>query len=132
MMGSILRSGVNASALLLVAALTLAACGDKKPAAPAAPAVSPAAPAADAKAKADTEAAAKEKEAMETAVDAYVYGYPLVTMEYTRRPTNIEKSNFSADGPSRNARTPTHRSDGHRAQRGQPIPSWARCPKEPG
>ena len=31
------------------------------------------------------ETAAKEKEALETGIDAYVYGYPLVTMEMTRR-----------------------------------------------
>ena len=30
-------------------------------------------------------AAAKEKEALDNAVEAYVYAYPLVTMEYTRR-----------------------------------------------
>ena len=48
-------------------------------------------PAADAaKDKAIAEAAAKEKEALDTAVDAYVYAYPLVTMEYTRRAsTNV-------------------------------------------
>jgi hypothetical protein len=99
MSSSPFRSSARASTLVLIAALGLAACGDKKPATPAAPAASqPAsAPAADAaKAKADAEAAAKEKEAMETAVDAYVYGYPLVTMEYTRRvSTNVEKSEGS-------------------------------------
>ncbi len=53
--------------------------------------------AADAKAKAEAEAkkaaeAAKELEAREIAMDAYVYGYPLVTMEITRRVmTNVEK-----------------------------------------
>ncbi|HET8724829.1 MAG TPA: DUF1254 domain-containing protein [Anaeromyxobacteraceae bacterium] len=37
-------------------------------------------------------AAAKEKEALEIGVDAYVYGYPLVTMEMTRRVmTNVAK-----------------------------------------
>ncbi len=36
--------------------------------------------------------AARAKEALEIALDAYVYGYPLVTMEYTRRVvTNVEK-----------------------------------------
>ena len=48
-----------------------------------------------AKAEADVkglEAVAKEKEAQETAVDAYIYAYPLVTMEITRRVmTNVEK-----------------------------------------
>src|SRR5215468_8169530 len=44
--------------------------------------------AADVKA---VEAAAKEKEAQDTAVEAYVYAYPLVTMEMTRRiMTNVE------------------------------------------
>jgi hypothetical protein len=43
---------------------------------------------ADAKAAA---AAAKEVEARETAIDAYIYAYPLVTMEITRRvTTNVE------------------------------------------
>jgi hypothetical protein len=43
---------------------------------------------ADAKA---AEAAAKEVEAREIAVDAYIYAYPLVTMEVTRRVlTNVE------------------------------------------
>jgi hypothetical protein len=45
--------------------------------------------AADAKA---VEAAAKEVEAREIAKDAYVYAYPLVTMEFVRRiSTNVEK-----------------------------------------
>ena len=39
------------------------------------------------------EAAVKEKETLETGIDAYVYGYPLVTMELTRRVmTNVPKS----------------------------------------
>jgi len=38
------------------------------------------------------EAATKEKEALEAGVDAYIYGYPLVTMEITRRvSTNVAK-----------------------------------------
>ena len=42
---------------------------------------------ADAKA---AEALVKEKEAQETGIDAYIYAYPLVTMEYTRRvSTNV-------------------------------------------
>src|SRR5215470_19948891 len=45
--------------------------------------------AADAKA---LEAAIKEKEAQEAAIDAYIYAYPLVTMEITRRAiTNVEQ-----------------------------------------
>ena len=53
--------------------------------------------AADVKAKAEADAkaaaaAAKELEAREIAMDAYVYAYPLVTMEITRRVmTNVEK-----------------------------------------
>lgn len=44
---------------------------------------------ADAKAAA---AAAKELEAREIAIDAYIYAYPLVTMEFTRRVmTNVDK-----------------------------------------
>ena len=38
------------------------------------------------------EAPAKEKEALETGIEAYVYGYPLVTVEMTRRvSTNVVK-----------------------------------------
>src|SRR5262245_18736748 len=38
------------------------------------------------------EAAAKELEAREVAIDAYIYAYPLVTMEITRRVmTNVDK-----------------------------------------
>ena len=53
--------------------------------------------AADVKAKAEAdakavEAAAKELEAREIAIDAYIFAYPLVTMEITRRvSTNVEK-----------------------------------------
>jgi hypothetical protein len=61
-------------------ATTLAACGGKTD---------------TAKTEKDTtaaEAAAKEKEAFETGIEAYVYGYPLVTMEMTRRVmTNVVK-----------------------------------------
>ncbi len=49
--------------------------------------------------KANTETAAKtdetdakEKEALEAGIEAYIYGYPLVTMEMTRRVmTNVAK-----------------------------------------
>ncbi len=65
----------------------VAACAQEAPRAPEAP--KPAAAAPDAAAI----AAAKEKEAQEIAVDAYVYGYPLVTMEMTRRVmTNVAKA----------------------------------------
>ena len=65
--------------LLAAVALGLAACGEQKPPAPA----------AKVDAAADSEKA-KEKVALETAIDAYVYGYPLITMEMTRRrSTNV-------------------------------------------
>jgi hypothetical protein len=54
------------------ALIGLAACG-KKSEAPAAAVPAPA------------ESSAEQKAAFDTAVDAYVFGYPLVTMEYTRR-----------------------------------------------
>jgi hypothetical protein len=39
------------------------------------------------------EAAVKEREARDTAIEAYIYAYPLVTMELTRRVmTNVEKA----------------------------------------
>jgi len=42
-------------------------------------------------------AAVKEKEAQKTAIDAYIYAYPLVTMELTRRVmTNAEQPEASA------------------------------------
>jgi len=53
--------------------------------------------AADAKAKTEADAkavadAAKEEEAKQIAMEAYVFAYPLVTMEYTRRvSTNVDK-----------------------------------------
>lgn len=66
--------------LFAVLALNLLGCGKKE------------APVDTSKEKATAESAAKEKEMLETAMDAYVYAYPLVTMEYTRRTlTNTEK-----------------------------------------
>ncbi len=73
---------------LVVIAAALVGCGQKID-----PAVEKAA--ADAKEKIVAEAKAaealvKEKEAQETGVEAYVYAYPLVTMELTRRvSTNV-------------------------------------------
>ena len=63
---------------IFVLAVMLVACGGKTE------------PAKTEKAKTETaakvdEAAAKEKEALETGIEAYIYGYPLVTMEMTRR-----------------------------------------------
>ena len=60
-------------AVVVTVALGLGACGEKKPAVDAT------------KEKASAEMAAKEKEALDTGMEAYVYAYPLVTMEYTRR-----------------------------------------------
>lgn len=60
------------SAILAGALLAVVACG-KKAEAPAAAAPAPAEPTAE------------QKAAFDTAVDAYVYGYPLVTMDTTRR-----------------------------------------------
>jgi hypothetical protein len=71
-------------------AATLASCGK-----PEEPKTDKAA--ADVKAKAEADAkmaadAAKELEAREAAVDAYIYAYPLVTMDITRRVmTNVDK-----------------------------------------
>ena len=60
--------------ILLTLALAFGACGKKEPA-------------QEAKKddKAAAESAVKEKEALDAAVEAYVYAYSLVTMEYTRR-----------------------------------------------
>ena len=69
----------------LFLAAMLVACGGKTE------------PAKTEKAKTDeaakaAEAAAKEKEALETGIEAYIYGYPLVTVEMTRRvSTNVVK-----------------------------------------
>ncbi len=84
----------NVSIWLIAAAMFgLAACGEQAPPAPPAAdaAKAQAAAEAEAKAKAAAEAAAaKEKEALAAAIDAYIYAYPLVTMEFTRRvSTNV-------------------------------------------
>jgi hypothetical protein len=74
------------SPLAFVAGALLALTACSKPP-PAPPAKSAAPPAVDA-----GKEAAREKEVQEAAVDAYVYGYPLVTMELTRRVmTNVTK-----------------------------------------
>jgi hypothetical protein len=83
--------------VLLAAAIT--SCGNKEEA-KVAKATENAAEkvAVDVKAKAEAdakaaEALAKEVEAREAAIDAYMYGYPLVTMELTRRVmTNVAGS----------------------------------------
>ncbi len=60
------------SAILAAGLLAVVACG-KKAEAPAAAAPAPAEPTAE------------QKAAFDTAIDAYVFGYPLVTMDITRR-----------------------------------------------
>jgi hypothetical protein len=73
--------------LLAAAALALASCSRQEEAK-----VEKVADKVAAEAKAAAENAAKELEAREIAVDAYVYAYPMVTMEITRRVmTNVEK-----------------------------------------
>jgi hypothetical protein len=73
--------------LIAAAALVLISCGKQEEAK-----VEKAAEQAAAEAKAAAENAAKELEAREIAIDAYVYAYPMVTMEVTRRVmTNVEK-----------------------------------------
>ncbi len=76
--------------LLAGAALVLASCGKQEEAK-----VEKAATEVKAKVEADAkavEAAAKELEAREIAIEGYIYAYPLVTMEITRRvTTNVEK-----------------------------------------
>ena len=58
---------------------------------------------------ADVKAAAKELEARETAIDAYMYAYPLVTMEMTRRVlTNVEKPEGSKAPMNQLARLRTY------------------------
>jgi hypothetical protein len=81
------RPDRTTSTFAAAAFLALAACGKSPPPPPpkaaAVPTVDPAAAAKD---------AAREKEALEAGTDAYVYGYPLVTMELTRRiMTNVAK-----------------------------------------
>ena len=75
---------------LTLLATTLGACGKQEEAK-----VDKAAAEVKAKAEADAKvaaAAAKELEAREIAIDAYMYAYPMVTMEVTRRVmTNVEK-----------------------------------------
>ncbi len=61
----------------------LAACAQEAPKAP--EPTKAAGATTDAAAAAAAAAAVREKEAREIGVDAYVYGYPLVTMEMTRR-----------------------------------------------
>jgi hypothetical protein len=87
MMQSIARS-----AMVLTLAAALISCG-KQEEAKVEKAVDKAAADVKAKAEADAKAAEalmKEKEAQEIAIDAYMYAYPLVTMEMTRRAmTNV-------------------------------------------
>jgi len=88
------RKHLSLVAMAAVGALTLNAC-DK----PAEPQVDRVAMEAKAKAEAaakTVEAAAKEAEARAIAIESYVYAYPLVTMEMTRRiMTNVEAAQGS-------------------------------------
>ena len=82
--------------VLVAAALAAALAGcSKQEEAKVGKAVDKVAAEAKAKVEADAkaaEAAAKELEAREIAIDGYMYAYPLVTMEITRRVmTNVEK-----------------------------------------
>src|SRR5512142_1038338 len=84
---------IAALASAFAVALALAACGKEE--AKVEKAVDKGAADVKAKAEADAKAAealAKEVEAREIAIEGYIYGYPLVTMELTRRVmTNVEK-----------------------------------------
>jgi hypothetical protein len=69
--------------VIVAIALGIGACGEKKPATPAADAT---------REKASAEADAKVKEAVEVATDAYVYGYSLITTDVTRvQMSNVDK-----------------------------------------
>jgi hypothetical protein len=87
------------TSVALVAATLLAACGkqEEKIEKAAATAASDVKATAEAAAKAAQDLA-KEAEAALVAAEGYIYGYPLVTMEMTRRVmTNVEKPT----GPTR-------------------------------
>ena len=96
--------------------------------------------ATEAKAKAEAAAkeaeaaakdAAKEAEAFALAAEAYVYGYPLVTMEMTRRVmTNVDEArgHARADGPVR-ARCASIRT---RSSATSPRPTPTRSTPPPG
>jgi hypothetical protein len=74
-------------AIVAAGLLALSACGKQEEAK-----VEKTAERAAAEVAAKAEAAARELEAREIAIDAYIYAYPLVTMEITRRVmTNVEK-----------------------------------------
>ncbi len=75
---------------LCSAALMLTACGDQKPATPATPMPDGSKAQADAGAKAAADA--KVKEQVQVALDAYVYGYSLMTTDVTRvQMSNVPK-----------------------------------------
>jgi len=78
-----MRANIAFVAMAVLLAAMLASCGKQEEAK-----VEKAATGVEEKAVADAkalQAVAKDKEARETAIDAYIYAYPLVTMEMTRR-----------------------------------------------
>ncbi len=84
-----LRSSPRALPVVAGALLALTACEKPAPARPAPPTADAATAAAAAAAATES---AREKELLEAAVEAYVYGYPLVSMELTRRAqTNVAR-----------------------------------------
>ena len=96
--GKLFLALIAATFLSVVPALAQPAV-PQKPAAPAAQAAPPATPAPD---------QAKEREAFAIGVEAYIYGYPLVTMEMTRRVmTNVvaPAGNHAPMGQFHNSKT---------------------------
>jgi hypothetical protein len=84
------RTYIASVAIAVFLAMTLASCGKQEEGK-----VEKAAAEGKKKAVAEVktlETTAQEKEAQETAIDVYIYAYPLVTMEITRRvSTNLER-----------------------------------------
>src|SRR5580765_8322940 len=78
------------TAFVLCAALVLVACGDQKTAAPAVAVADTAKAQSDAAAKAAADG--KVKQQVQAAIDAYVYGYSLITTDVTRiQMSNVPK-----------------------------------------
>src|SRR5574338_818695 len=84
------KTRISAAVMTVILGAALASCGKQADTAAEQAAKEAEKVAAEAKAKAGAaakaaEALAKEKEAELTAIESYVYAYPLVTMEMTRR-----------------------------------------------